>query len=38
LRSVSAEIPAGVRVMFTAYLAVTAMGLAVYIAIGLLHR
>jgi hypothetical protein len=30
--------PAAVRVMFAAYLAVTAAGLAVYIAIGLLHR
>jgi hypothetical protein len=30
--------PRDVRVLFTAYLAVTAMGLAVYIAIGLLHR
>lgn len=30
--------PAGVRVMFTAYLAVIAIGLAVYIAIGVLHR
>jgi hypothetical protein len=38
LRSLSAEIPGDVRVMFTAYLVVTVTGLAVYIAIGLLHR